>query len=53
MIMNAVALLAMHPDPSQADIVREMEGNLCRCGAYGRIVAAVATAAKELKGRRS
>jgi aerobic-type carbon monoxide dehydrogenase small subunit (CoxS/CutS family) len=53
MIMNAVALLAKHPDPSQADIVREMEGNLCRCGAYGRIVAAVATAAKQLKGRRS
>jgi len=52
MIMNAVALLAKHPDPSEADIVAGMEGNLCRCGAHQRIVAAIGSAAKAMKGGR-
>ncbi len=52
MIMNAVGLLAKNPDPSETDIVQGMEGNLCRCGAHGRIVAAVGAAAKAMKERR-
>jgi len=46
-IMNAAALLASNPDPSEAEIRDEMSGNLCRCGTYGRIRRAVARAAKE------
>lgn len=49
MIMSAVALLKVHPDPSEQDVVRFMEGNICRCGTYLRIVAAVRQAAKMMK----
>jgi aerobic-type carbon monoxide dehydrogenase small subunit (CoxS/CutS family) len=52
MIMNAVAFLATHPDPSEAEIVEGMEGNLCRCGAHRRIVAAIGAAAKTMRARR-
>ena len=45
MIMNGVALLAKNPDPTEAEIVRFMDGNLCRCGGYGRIVDAIKLAA--------
>ncbi len=45
-IMTAVALLEKTPDPSDADIENAMQGNLCRCGTYLRIKAAVKTAAK-------
>ena len=44
--MSAAALLDSNPDPSDEDIDRAMEGNLCRCGMYGRIKAAIKTAAK-------
>ena len=44
-IMQAAALLKQHPDPEDQDIVQAMSGNLCRCGTYGRIVAAVRAAA--------
>ena len=44
MIMNAVGLLGKLPHPSRAAIVEGMEGNLCRCGAHQRIVAAIQTA---------
>jgi len=50
MIMNAYALLLERPSPSEADILRGMEGNLCRCASHLRIVKAVQTAAKEMKG---
>ena len=50
MIMAAVGLLGRSPNPSEAEIVRGMSGNLCRCGTYPRIVAAVQQAAKG--GRR-
>lgn len=40
-IMTAAALLARNPDPSEAEIVGEMSGLLCRCGTYQRILAAV------------
>ena len=46
MIMTAVALLRTHPHPSDEEIVRSMEGNMCRCGTYLRIVAAIRRAAK-------
>ncbi|MBZ5545876.1 MAG: (2Fe-2S)-binding protein [Acidobacteriia bacterium] len=46
MIMTAVALLRTHPQPSDEEIARFMEGNLCRCGTYPRIVAAVRRAAE-------
>jgi aerobic-type carbon monoxide dehydrogenase small subunit (CoxS/CutS family) len=50
MIMNAVALLSRDPDPSREDILRFMNGNICRCGAYPRIVAAIQDAARTMKG---
>jgi aerobic-type carbon monoxide dehydrogenase small subunit (CoxS/CutS family) len=49
-IMQAVALLAEDPDPSDGAIVNAMDGNLCRCGTYPRIKLAVKAAAKEGKG---
>jgi aerobic-type carbon monoxide dehydrogenase small subunit (CoxS/CutS family) len=49
MIMSAVALLKKNPNPSEAEIVRSMDGNLCRCGTYSRIVPAVQKAASVSK----
>ena len=46
-IMTAVALLKTTPDPTDQDIDRAMSGNICRCGTYQRIRAAIHTAAKE------
>ena len=46
-IMSAVALLKATPKPTDADIDRAMTGNICRCGTYQRIRAAIHTAAKE------
>ncbi len=45
-IMSASALLAKNPDPSDADIDAAMAGNICRCGTYNRIRAAIHRAAK-------
>jgi isoquinoline 1-oxidoreductase alpha subunit len=45
-IMSASALLASHPDPTDADIDAAMAGNLCRCGTYPRIRAAIKQAAR-------
>ena len=45
-IMTAAAFLKDNPDPSDAEIESAMNGNLCRCGTYLRIKAAVKTAAK-------
>jgi len=50
MIMNAVGLLLKNPQPSEQEIIHDMEDNLCRCGAHVRIIKAVQTAAKEMKG---
>ena len=44
-IMSAVALLARTPQPTDADIDQAMNGNICRCGAYQRIRAAIKDAA--------
>jgi len=46
-IMKAAELLATNKAPSRDDIVRHMDGNLCRCGTYNRIIAAIQQAAKE------
>lgn len=45
-IMNAAAMLKDNPNPTDADIDSAMYGNLCRCGTYTRIRAAIKTAAK-------
>ena len=45
MVMSGVALLAKSPNPSDAEIIRFMDGNICRCGGYGRIVEAIKLAA--------
>lgn len=47
-IMQAAGLLAEVPAPSDADIDRVMAGNICRCGTYQRIRAAIKTAAAEM-----
>ena len=47
-IMSAVALLAQNRKPSDADIDAAMSGNLCRCGTYPRIRAAIQEAARTL-----
>jgi aerobic-type carbon monoxide dehydrogenase small subunit (CoxS/CutS family) len=46
MIMSAVALLNQNPDPRVSEIVDFMDGNVCRCGTYPRIVSAIQKAAR-------
>ena len=46
--MQAAALLDATPDPSDQQIIDGMSGNVCRCGTYQRIFAAVRTAAQEV-----
>jgi len=46
MIMSAVALLKKNPAPSERDIISSMDGNVCRCGTYSRIVRAIQQASK-------
>ncbi len=46
MIMAAAGLLRSNPDPSAEEIVRAMNGNICRCGTYPRIIAAIQQAAR-------
>jgi len=50
MIMSGVALLAKNAEPTFPDIVRSMEGNICRCGTYARIAAAIRQAGAASKG---
>jgi aerobic-type carbon monoxide dehydrogenase small subunit (CoxS/CutS family) len=52
MIMSAAALLRAKANPSEAEILQYMEGNICRCGTYPRIVAAIQKAAKALQEPR-
>ena len=49
-IMQAASLLDENPSPSDDDIDEAMSGNLCRCGTYPRIKAAIKTASKQLSG---
>ena len=46
-IMQAAALLATKKNPTREEIVAHMDGNICRCGTYQRIVKAIQRAAKE------
>jgi carbon-monoxide dehydrogenase small subunit len=52
MIMSTAALLAEHPDPTDAQIEHALEGNLCRCTGYVNIVASVRQAAAEINQTR-
>ena len=53
MIMTTVGLLKVHPDPADEEIARYLEGHICRCGTYRRIIAAVRRAAKSMQEVRS
>ena len=50
MIMTATGLLYENPDPTRQEIIDAMEDNFCRCGAYTRIIDAIQSASKEMKG---
>ncbi len=49
-IMSTYALLQTNKNPTEADVRRHLSGNICRCGNYQHIVAAVQAAAKEMRG---
>lgn len=46
-IMQAATLLARNPSPTREQIVAHMDGNICRCGTYNRIIAAIRRASRE------
>ncbi|GBG15760.1 isoquinoline 1-oxidoreductase subunit alpha [Novimethylophilus kurashikiensis] len=48
-IMSAAALIKQNPQPSDDQIATAMNGNICRCGTYGRIHSAIKQAAEDLK----
>lgn len=50
MIMTATGMLLKNPSLTREQIIEGLEENLCRCGAHGRIIDAVESAAKEMKG---
>jgi aerobic-type carbon monoxide dehydrogenase small subunit (CoxS/CutS family) len=52
MIMSAVSLLSNKPNPSEAEIVQGLQGNICRCGTHPRIVAAIRKASATGKEAR-
>lgn len=49
MVLGGVALLKSNPNPTEDQIIEYMNGHLCRCGVYQRIVEAIALAAKRMK----
>ena len=51
MILSGVALLNKTPRPSREEIVTAMQGNVCRCGTYPRIIAAMQTASARMRGQ--
>ena len=53
MILRTYSLLNKNPHPSTRDIITSLEGNLCRCGAYQRIIQAVQTASQSMRGQVS
>ncbi len=53
MVMATVSLLRANPTPSEADIARVMDRNVCRCGTYARIVRAVKLAAERIRTTES
>ena len=52
-LMSAAALLAGNKNPSDDDINAAMSGNICRCGTYVRVRAAIKTAAAEMRGAKA
>jgi len=50
MILNAYALLLKKPRPTRAEIIQEMDDNLCRCGSHTRILDAIQEASGAMKG---
>jgi isoquinoline 1-oxidoreductase alpha subunit len=52
-LMSAAALLVANKNPSDADIDEAMKGNVCRCGTYVRVRAAIKTAAAEMRGAKA
>jgi aerobic-type carbon monoxide dehydrogenase small subunit (CoxS/CutS family) len=52
MILNAYSLLLEKPRPTEVEIIQGMNDNLCRCGAHLRIIQAIQSAAKEMRGGR-
>ena len=52
MIVSGAALLRTNPNPARAEIMRAMQGNVCRCGTYPRIVLAVEMAARRMQEAR-
>src|SRR6266508_2433582 len=50
MLMSALALLTSQPGADRPEIIRHMNGNICRCGVYARIVTAIEQAAQAMKG---
>jgi len=53
MILAAFSLLQNNPHPTEKEIAVALEGNLCRCGSYNRIIAAIQDAARMMKGEDS
>jgi nicotinate dehydrogenase subunit A len=53
MVMATVGLLRSNPDPSEADIAKVLDRNVCRCGTYARIVQAIRLAARRMKSSSS
>jgi aerobic-type carbon monoxide dehydrogenase small subunit (CoxS/CutS family) len=53
MIVSATALLRENPHPSEQQIVEFMNGNICRCGTYPRIIAVIQRASKSAEGSRA
>jgi aerobic carbon-monoxide dehydrogenase small subunit len=49
MIMSALSLLTKNPEPTRDEIIQGMNGNVCRCGTYNRIISAIEAAAKAMK----
>lgn len=52
MILSATSLLSNKPNPGDDEIVSAMNGNVCRCGTYPRIVAAIRRAADQMAGEQ-
>jgi len=50
MILNAYSLLLKNSQPTRKEIIEDMDYNLCRCGAHTRIIQAIQSAAKQMKG---
>jgi aerobic-type carbon monoxide dehydrogenase small subunit (CoxS/CutS family) len=49
MIMSSVGLLQTNPNPSRAEIVQFLQGNVCRCGTHPRVIEAVRQAARMMQ----